>query len=192
MALFDVFNPFQGITPRFTEEKINEIIAWFDVHSKPLLVINDGDPLHVITIEKLIDFLKLKKFHRRMFHYPSYAEIMNEAEKLKAGVTRMLTKEQFIYILDKWIVKANLKHELLLAFKIFDTEKRKFLEIDELSFIVTNYGDMFNKAETLELLRDANVQGDGNIFYENFVESLFNVAPELNDITVSGLLIRES
>ncbi|XP_059052707.1 uncharacterized protein LOC131847228 isoform X4 [Achroia grisella] len=122
-----------------------------------------------------------------MFHYPSYAEIMNEAEKLKAGVTRMLTKEQFIYILDKWIVKANLKHELLLAFKIFDTEKRKFLEIDELSFIVTNYGDMFNKAETLELLRDANVQGDGNIFYENFVESLFNVAPELNDITVDFL-----
>ncbi|XP_026756391.3 uncharacterized protein LOC113516210 [Galleria mellonella] len=187
MAIFDVFNPLQNITPKFIEEQINEIVEWFDANSKPLLVIKDGDPINVITIEQLIDFLKLRKFHRRSFHYPSYAEIMNEAEKLKAGVTRMLTKEQFIYILDKWIVETNLKHELGLAFKIFDTEKRNFLEIDEIRTIVTTYGDIFNEAETLELLRDANVRGDGNVFYEDFIESLFSVAPEMNNIKTEYL-----
>lgn len=34
------------------------------------------------------------------------------------------------------------------------------------------------------MLRDANVRGDGNVFYENFVESLFSVAPELYEIKV--------
>lgn len=43
---------------------------------------------------------------------------MNEVETLKAATTRMLTKEQFIYILDKWVIEADLKHELKLAFKV--------------------------------------------------------------------------
>ncbi|KAM3965822.1 uncharacterized protein ACR2FA_000145 [Aphomia sociella] len=187
MAVFNVFNPLQNITPRFTEEQLNEIIEWFDVNSKPLLTINEGDPINVITIEQLIDFLKLKKFHRRSFHYPSYAEIMKEAEKLKIGVTRFLTKDQLIYILDKWVIETNLKHELGLAFKIFDTEKRNFLGIDEIRAIVTGYGNVFDVNETRELLRDANVRGDGNIFYEDFIESIFTVAPELNDIKTDYL-----
>lgn len=43
---------------------------------------------------------------------------MNEAEKLKAGVTRMLTRDQFIYILNTWVIEAEIKHELLLAFEV--------------------------------------------------------------------------
>lgn len=43
---------------------------------------------------------------------------MTEAEKLKAGVFRALTKEQVIYMLDKWVLETTLKHELTLAFKV--------------------------------------------------------------------------
>lgn len=147
MAVFDIFDPLRGVTPRFTEEQLNDIIDWFDCTAKPLLSINDGEPINVISIENLIDFLKLKKyrivsllqksivyisshfkcfyvyisafrFHRRYFHYPTYAEIMTEAEALKAGVFRALTKEQVIYMLNKWVLETNLKHELELAFRV--------------------------------------------------------------------------
>ncbi|CAH0680123.1 unnamed protein product [Chilo suppressalis] len=187
MALFDVFNPLQNVTPKFTEEQLNEIIEWFDANAKPLLTINDGESINVISIEKFIDFLKLKKFHRRSFHYPTYAEIMSEAEKLKAGVLRMLTKEQVIYMLNRWVVGTTLKHELLLAFKVFDTEQRNFLEVNEIESIVTQFGDLFDGQETRELLRDGNVRGDGNVYYENFIESMFSLAPELNEIKVGYL-----
>ncbi|XP_046969820.1 calmodulin-like [Vanessa cardui] len=187
MAVFDVFNPLKNVTPRFTEEKLSEIIEWFDENSKPLLIIDNGEPINVITVEKIKDFLELKKFHRRDFHYPSYAEIMNEVEKLKAGIIRMITKDQFIYMLDKWILMPDIKHELKLAFKVFDTEKRNFLETDDFKVIVTTYADVFSEAETRELLRDANVRGDGNIFYEDFVESLFQVAPELYQLEAQYL-----
>lgn len=68
---------------------------------------------------------------------------------------------------------------------MFDTETRNFLELDEIKNIVTGYADAFNDAEVQEILRDANVRGDGNIFYMDFIESLFSVAPELDDIKVS-------
>ncbi|XP_063365874.1 uncharacterized protein LOC134654339 [Cydia amplana] len=129
----------------------------------------------------------LLTYHRRHFNYPTYMEIMADAELLKAGVTRVLTKEQVIYMLHKRVKEAEIKHELLLAFQVFDTEKRNFLELGEVESIVTSYEDAFNRDETIEMLRDANIRGDGNIVYENFVESLFAMAPELYEIPTDFL-----
>lgn len=75
---------------------------------------------------------------------------------------------------------------------MFDTEKRDFLEVDEIKSIVTSYADVFDEAETTEMLRDANVRGDGNVFYEKFVESLFSMAPELYDLKVVLIIICNS
>lgn len=73
---------------------------------------------------------------------------------------------------------------MIIFLQVFDTENRDFLELDEIKTIVTSYGDVFNPDETRELLRDANVRGDGNIFYAEFIDCLFNRAPELYDIKV--------
>ncbi|XP_075980607.1 uncharacterized protein LOC142979537 isoform X2 [Anticarsia gemmatalis] len=178
MAVFDVFQPLAHVTPRFTEEQLEEIVQWFDENAKPLLVINEGEPINVVTIEQ---------YHRRSFRYPTYQELMLEVEKIKAGVTRVLTKDQLIYILDRWILMPEIKHELGLAFQIFDTENRNFLEIDEISLIVTQYGEPFSEDETREILRDANVRGDGIVYYENFIESLFSIAPELYELKTEYL-----
>ncbi|KAJ2945618.1 hypothetical protein O0L34_g441 [Tuta absoluta] len=181
MAVFDFLNPLAHITPRFTEEQLEDIVTWFDENSQPLLVINENaEPTNVITIEQLQTFLGLRKLHRRSFHTPSYAEIMKEVEALKMERYRMLIKDQFIYILDKWVVEPDMKHELKLAFKVFDTEERGFLENDFLKETLLTYGENpLDVNEIIEFLRDADVRGDGNIIYEEFVEILFKLAPEL-------------
>ncbi|GBP26927.1 Calmodulin [Eumeta japonica] len=108
-------------------------------------------------------------------------------ERFKAGVTRVLTIDQVLYILIKGVLEPDIKHELYLAFAVFDTENRGFLEIDEIESIVTYYGDVFNKDEVREMMRDANVRGDGNVYYKDFIESIFSLAPELSDIKVEYL-----
>lgn len=47
---------------------------------------------------------------------------MTEVEKLKADVTRMLTRGQFIYILNLWVLLPDIKHELKLAFQVTITK----------------------------------------------------------------------
>ncbi|XP_045522865.1 uncharacterized protein LOC123713306 [Pieris brassicae] len=184
---FDAFDPLQNVTVNFTEDQLSEIKEWFETTAKPRLIINEGNPINVVTIEEFRDFLGKKKFHRRSFHYPSYGEIMEEAENLKAGITRMLMYDQVVYMLNKWTMLPDLKHELQLAFKVFDTENRNFLDIEELKMIITGYGNVFNESETIEMLRDANVSGNGNVFYNNFVDSLFSLAPELKEIKAEYL-----
>lgn len=43
---------------------------------------------------------------------------MNVVEFLKADVLRIVTIEQFIYMLNTWVLEPNLRHELELAFKV--------------------------------------------------------------------------
>lgn len=52
---------------------------------------------------------------------------MNDAETLKAGVTRMLTKDQVLYILNKNVLTPIIRHELTLAFKVSTSLVIKFL-----------------------------------------------------------------
>ncbi|KAI5642154.1 EF-hand domain pair domain-containing protein [Phthorimaea operculella] len=183
MAVFDNLNPLKYVTPRFTEEQLEDIVKWFDENSQPLLmlVINETRvPTNVITIEQLQTFLGLKTLHRRSFKTPSYYEIMRQVEALKMERQRMLTKDQFIYMLDKWVMEPDMNHELKMAFKVFDTEERGFLETDILREILVTYGEHpLDEDEVTEFLRDADVRGDGNIIYAEFVDSLFKLAPEL-------------
>lgn len=68
--------------------------------------------------------------------------------------------------------------------QVFDTETRNYLEVDDIKAIVTGYANVFSENESRELLRDANVRGDGIVYYQDFIESLFSIAPELYGITV--------
>lgn len=62
MAMFNVLKPLQNVSVLFTEEQLSDIIAWFDSNSKPYIIIEDEEPVNVITVEKLIQFLDLKKY----------------------------------------------------------------------------------------------------------------------------------
>lgn len=53
---------------------------------------------------------------------------------------------------------------------------------------MTKDGDLFDEAEKIEMLRDANIHGDGNIYYEDFIESMFIQFPQLNQLKVSTYL----
>lgn len=50
------------------------------------------------------------------------------------------------------------------------------------------YGDAFSEAEAREIMRDANVRGDGKVFYADFIESIFGLAPELYKLKVFSLI----
>lgn len=68
---------------------------------------------------------------------------------------------------------------LNVYFQVFDTENRNYLESDDIKAIVTGFEDGFDDTETIEVLRDADVCGDGRIIYEDFIESIFSNCPEL-------------
>ena len=56
-----------------------------------------------------------------------------------------------------------------------------FLELFE---VMTSLGDVLSEVETEELIAEADIDGDGNINYEEFVEMLFR---EVGHLSMSSL-----
>ena len=59
--------------------------------------------------------------------------------------------------------------EIKEAFKVFDKDGNGFISAAELRHIMTNLGEKLTDEEVDEMIREADVDGDGQINYDEFV-----------------------
>mmetsp|Transcript_10187 Transcript_10187/g.15348 ORF Transcript_10187/g.15348 Transcript_10187/m.15348 type:complete len:86 (+) Transcript_10187:836-1093(+) len=68
---------------------------------------------------------------------------------------------------------ANTKEEVIEAFRVFDKSGTNVIDKNELRSILVELGDMMEDAEIEDLLYEADLQGNGQIPYAQFVDMLF-------------------
>ena len=56
---------------------------------------------------------------------------------------------------------------------MFDKEGNGFISTAELAAVMTNIGEVLSEEETDELIAEADIDGDGNVNYEEFVAMIF-------------------
>lgn len=64
------------------------------------------------------------------------------------------------------------EEEILEAFKVFDKDGNGFISAAELRHIMTNLGEKLSDEEVDEMIREADIDGDGQINYEEFVKMM--------------------
>ena len=62
------------------------------------------------------------------------------------------------------------EEELKEAFRVFDKDQNGFISASELRHVMTNLGEKLTDEEVDEMIREADVDGDGQINYEEFVK----------------------
>ena len=60
--------------------------------------------------------------------------------------------------------------EIKEAFKVFDKDGNGYISAAELRHIMTNLGEKLTDEEVDEMIREADVDGDGQINYDEFVD----------------------
>ena len=66
------------------------------------------------------------------------------------------------------------EEEILEAFKVFDKDGNGFISAAELRHIMTNLGEKLSDEEVDEMIREADIDGDGQINYEEFVKMMMS------------------
>ena len=61
---------------------------------------------------------------------------------------------------------TNTEKEILEAFKVFDSDGNGFISAAELRHVMTNLGERLTDEEADEMIREADIDGDGQINYE--------------------------
>lgn len=70
-----------------------------------------------------------------------------------------------------WCARASQIRE---AFKVFDKDGNGYISAAELRHVMTNLGEKLTDEEVDEMIREADVDGDGQINYEEFVRMMMS------------------
>merc|ERR1719498_815437 len=69
---------------------------------------------------------------------------------------------------------TDTEEELIEAFKVFDRDGNGFISAAELRHVMTNLGEKLTDEEVDEMIREADVDDDGQINYEEFVKMMMS------------------
>ena len=64
------------------------------------------------------------------------------------------------------------ENEVVEAFRVFDREGNGFINAAEIRRVMTNLGDKLNDEEVDEMIREADLDGDGQVNYEGTLHAL--------------------
>jgi calmodulin len=73
---------------------------------------------------------------------------------------------EFLTMMARKMKDTDSEEEIKEAFKVFDKDGNGFISAAELRHVMTNLGEKLTDEEVDEMIREADIDGDGQINYE--------------------------
>lgn len=84
---------------------------------------------------------------------------------------------EFLSLMARKMKDTDTEEELVEAFKVFDKDGSGFINTAEIRHVMTNLGEKLSDEEVDEMVREADVDGDGQVNYEDFVKMMMCGGP---------------
>ena len=140
------------------ESKLQEFREAFELYDKD----KDGS----ITLKELSQVLKSINAD---FSQNQIESVISEADTTGTG---KLNLDDFISLMASKYRETDTDEEVINAFRVFDKEGTGVIAANELKHIMTTLGDKLTDEEVDEMIREADINGDGWIYYEDFVRTM--------------------
>ena len=156
---------------QLTEEQIAEFKEAFSLFDK------DGDGC--ITTKELGTVM------RSLGQNPTEAELQDMISEVDADQNGTIDFPEFLNLMARKMKDTDSEEELKEAFKVFDKDQNGFISAAEycvhpiylqftfqLRHVMTNLGEKLTDEEVDEMIREADIDGDGQVNYEEFVRMM--------------------
>mmetsp|Transcript_59623 Transcript_59623/g.105956 ORF Transcript_59623/g.105956 Transcript_59623/m.105956 type:complete len:150 (-) Transcript_59623:72-521(-) len=124
--------------------------------------------------EDLDDKLSLKELGKLL---SSLGQNPTEAELLdmlggESDYEQRIDFNTFLFLMSRKLKETDTEEELIEAFKVFDRDRDGFISAGELRYSMKDLGEKLNDNEVDEMIREADIDGDGLINYDEFVKMM--------------------
>lgn len=138
--------------------KFQEIKEAFNVFDKD----NDG----FITIKELGTIM------RSLGHNPTETELEEMIKLYDKDESGTIDFSEFLDLMTNKMKETELEEQLIETFKVFDRDGNGLLSGTELKYVMAVVGESLTDQEVDELIKQADVDGDGFINYQEFVKMM--------------------
>jgi len=143
-----------------SEEKIAEFRAAFELFDRD----RDG----TITTKELGTVMK------NLGQNPSETELEEMIKQVDLDGNGTIDFKEFLGLMVRKMKDTDTEEELLEAFKVFDRDGNGFITSHELRHVMSNLGQSLSPEEIEEMVREADVDGDGQINFDEFVKMMMS------------------
>jgi calmodulin len=143
-----------------SEEKIAEFRAAFELFDRD----RDG----TITTKELGTVMK------NLGQYLSESELEEMIKQVDLDGNGTIDFKEFLGLMVRKMKDTDTEEELLEAFKVFDRDSNGFITSHELRHVMTSLGESLTPEEIEEMIKQADVDGDGQINYDEFVKMMMS------------------
>uniref|UniRef100_A0A6M2DWA1 Putative calmodulin n=1 Tax=Xenopsylla cheopis TaxID=163159 RepID=A0A6M2DWA1_XENCH len=112
---------------------------------------------------------ELGEVMRSLGQNPTEAEIIDMINDIDTDNSGFIDFDEFCIMMTKMLASKDVAEDLKAAFKVFDRDGNGFIDASELRYIMTNLGERLTEDEVDMMMREADLNGDGVIDYEEFV-----------------------
>jgi len=103
---------------------------------------------------------------------PTEAELQDMINEVDADGNGTIDFPEFLNLMARKMKDTDSEEELKEAFKVFDKDGNGFISAAELRHVMTNLGEKLTDEEVDEMIREADVDGDGQVNYDEFVKMM--------------------
>ena len=83
--------------------------------------------------------------------------------------------DEFVWLMSQDLHDEDIEDEIRDAFRVFDRDGNGFISVVDLQDVLLQIGEKLSQEEVDELIGEADIDGDGNIFYDEFAAMIFQV-----------------
>ncbi|RXN24770.1 calmodulin isoform X1 [Labeo rohita] len=140
---------------QLTEEQIAEFKEAFSLFDK------DGDG--TITTKELGTVM------RSLGQNPTEAELQDMINEVDADGNGTIDFPEFLTMMARKMKDTDSEEEIREAFRVFDKDGNGYISAAELRHVMTNLGEKLTDEEVDEMIREADIDGDGQVNYEGLI-----------------------
>ncbi|PWU83760.1 putative calmodulin [Trypanosoma cruzi] len=145
---------------QLSNEQISEFKEAFSLFDK------DGDG--TITTKELGTVM------RSLGQNPTEAELQDMINEVDQDGSGTIDFPEFLTLMARKMQDSDSEERSRSAFRVFDKDGNGFISAAELRHVMTNLGEKLTDEEVDEMIREADVDGDGQINYEEFVKMMMS------------------
>ncbi|KAF9405635.1 hypothetical protein BGZ94_003433 [Podila epigama] len=145
---------------QLTEAQLSEFREAFSLFDKD----SDG----TITTKELGTVM------RSLGQNPTEADLQDMVNEVDADGNGTIDFPEFLTMMARKMKDTDSEEEIKEAFKVFDKDGNGFISSAELRHVLTNLGERLTDAEVDEMIHEVDVDGDGQINYDEFVRMMMS------------------